>query len=155
MKEKIWMKVSKTVIVMLLFAGISAGIVSGTPDVKINITGIPVVGQNANAVLKADYTNFAFNDIYLIVIHNKTNQVVYNQVGRLSGMPKETIQVNWTPKENGTHLVTASGVGITFEDLIIVSDSAVISPIPELPTLVLMSAGLLGLFGLVRWRRMN
>jgi hypothetical protein len=124
--------------------------------VDINITGIPVAGESTKGILAADYRNFIAGDPYNITITRiSDNLKVFAKNGTLTGEPKQTIPMDWTPQDTSDYLVVAKGDTIVATKKVTLSDSAVISPIPELSTMVLVSTGFLGVLGLTRSRRRN
>ncbi|MCE8426426.1 MAG: hypothetical protein J5U17_11695 [Candidatus Methanoperedens sp.] len=71
----------------------------------------------------------------------------------LIGGFRQTIPIDWVPKDKSDYLVVAKGDTIVVSNKITVTDSEVAAPVvPELSTIVLVSTGLLGLFGLIRLR---
>ena len=129
---------------------------SPRPIVDINITGVLSVGKSTKNVLATDYRNFIAGDPYKINITRiSDNLEVFEDSGTLIGGPKQTIPIVWTPKDTSDYLVVAKGDTIVASNKITVIDFEVVAPVPELSTIVLMSAGLLGLFGFIRLRRRN
>ncbi len=125
--------------------------------VKILINGTPVVNESAGNILKVKFSNFSRDDKYVINIFNDTNnngsldfsedEIVYTQNGTLNGSQEQIIPVNWTPESTGKHWVVASG-GRYIE--VFVTDIKPLSPIPELATIVLVGAGMIGLMAVRR-----
>jgi len=97
-------------------------------------------------------------NIYSITI-TKSGILVYNNTGLLKGLSIEKIPINWEPVEDGNYTLTATGIGVDFSieipSIIAVysSKSIPISPVPELSTILLTSAGLIGVLGLARMKR--
>jgi hypothetical protein len=122
--------------------------------VDISIKGIPVIGKSTMDILAADYRNFNASDPFnLSIIKIDDGSVVYTKNGSLSGGSKENIPIDWTPMVLGDYFVEAKGSTVIAGRSVVIVDSEVITPIPELSTIVLMSTGFLGLFGLTRLRR--
>jgi len=119
--------------------------------VDINITGVPFVGKSTKNILAADYRNFTSGDPYNITITRIYDSLeVYTDSGLLTGRPKQTILIDWTPKDTSEYLVVTKGDTIVASNKITVIDSEVIAPIPELGTIVLVATGMLGLIGIRR-----
>ncbi len=118
--------------------------------VRINITGIPVIGTSTGDSLKIEYRNFSLNDPYNILIIAPNGTKVYYDSGNLSGISKEIIPINWTPSSTGNYTIEAWGRGMIDSTPVYVFDSEVVSPVPELGTIVLLAAGMLGLIGIRR-----
>ncbi len=133
-------------------AGIVAKLAfSNQKQIDINITGVPVVGKSTKKILAADYRNFTAGDHYNIkIIRISNSQEVFTENGLLMGGSKQAIPISWKPHDKGDYLVVAKGDTISASNKIMVIDSEVVSPVPELSSFVFMSIGLLGLFGLVR-----
>jgi endonuclease/exonuclease/phosphatase family metal-dependent hydrolase len=120
-------------------------------QIDINITGVPVVGKSTKNILAADYRNFTAGDPYNITIVRISNSMeVFAEKGILTGGPKQTIPIGWKPHDKGNYLLVAKGDTISVSNKVMVIDSEVVSPVPELSSFVFMSIGLLGLFGLIR-----
>jgi hypothetical protein len=69
------------------------------------------------------------------------------------GGPKQTIPIGWKPHDKGDYLVVAKGDTISASNKVTAIDSEVVSPVPELSSIVFVSIGLLGLFGLIRIKK--
>ena len=121
--------------------------------VDINLTGPLVVGISAKDFLAADYRNFNINDPYNITITRLSDGFEeFSTDGVLAGGSKQTIPIDWKPLTKGNYRVVAkSDTTIAAKETLV--DMEIVSPIPELSTLALMSAGLIGLFGLTGWNR--
>ncbi|PWB54399.1 MAG: hypothetical protein C3F06_04400 [Candidatus Methanoperedenaceae archaeon] len=123
-------------------------------DIDINITGVPVVGKSTKKILAADYRNFTAGDPYNITIIRISNSMeVFTENGILTGGLKQTIPIGWKPHDKGDYLVVAKGDTISVSKKVMVIDSIVVPPVPELSSIIFISIGLLGLFGLVRKKR--
>jgi parallel beta-helix repeat protein len=122
-------------------------------NVKINITGTPQIGKSTGKILKVEYTNFSLGDPYNITITAPNGTGVYCDSGNLTGANPEIIPINWTPGSTGNHKIEAWGRGMIDSTPLYVYDSAVVSPIPELSTMILTGIGMLGLVFLARRKR--
>ena len=120
------------------------------------MSGVPIINESTINILAEDFINFNAGDRYNITITRVTGGIVeYNASGTLLGLPKETIKVNWTPQTQGSYILRSDANTTTESKVVQVINQKVISPIPELATIVLVSAGLLGLFGLAKRRKNN
>ena len=118
-----------------------------------NMTGIPVVNESTVNILAEDFMNFTLGDQYNITITRVSDGVVeFNTSGTLMGLTKETIKVNWIPKGKVAYILRSEANTTADAKIVQVINQKVISPVPELSTIVLLSAGLIGLFGLARRR---
>ena len=118
-----------------------------------NMTGIPVVNESTVNILAEDFMNFSVGDHYNITITRVSDGVVeFNTSGTLMGLTKETIKVNWIPKGKVAYILRSEANTTADAKIVQVINQKVISPVPELSTIVLLSAGLIGLFGLARRR---
>jgi hypothetical protein len=118
-----------------------------------NMTGIPLVNESTVNILAEDFMNFTAGDHYNITITRVSDGVVeFNKSGTLLGWPKQTITVNWTPSTKGDYILRSEANTMAETRTVLVINQKVISPVPELSALVLVSAGILGLFGLARRR---
>jgi len=105
-------------------------------------------------ILAEDFMNFSAGDPYMItVIKVADGTVEYNASGTLVGDPKQTVKVAWVPKTMGAYLLRSEANTTADTKIVQVINQKVISPVPELSTIVLVSAGLIGLFGLAGRRR--
>lgn len=119
-----------------------------------NMTGIPVVNESTVNKLAEDFMNFALADPYTITITRVSDGVVeFSESGTLLGSPKQTIAIDWIPKAKGDYILRSEANTIAETRTVLVINQKVISPVPELSTLILLSAGLFGLFGLSRRQR--
>ncbi|CAG1004971.1 hypothetical protein METP2_03608 [Methanosarcinales archaeon] len=122
-----------------------------TTEIIDNMTGTPVVNESTQNILAEDYMNFNLDDPYNITITRVVNnQVVYSANGTLTGDPKQTIPINWTPTDMGDYILRSDANTITEDKIVQVINQKVISPVPELSTVALTSTDLLGLLGLTR-----
>jgi len=123
-------------------------------EIVDNMSGVPLINQSTMDILAEDFINFNPGDPYNITITRVTGGVVeYNATGILTGGPKQTIKVDWTPQTIGAYILRSDAATETETKVVQVINQKVISPIPELSTMILVSAGLLGLFGLARKRK--
>jgi hypothetical protein len=120
------------------------------PGVKIQVLGIPVIGINTSDILKVEYTNFSYGDAYNVSITFNGTQVYYES-GNLTGTSPEIIPINWTASSTGNHTILAWGSGMVDSTPVHIYDSTVVAPIPELATIILTGAGMIGLIGIRRW----
>ncbi len=120
------------------------------PGVKIHVLGIPVTGINTSDILKVEYTNFSSGDAYNVSITFNGTQVYYES-GNLTGTSPEIIPINWTASSTGNHTILAWGSGMVDSTPVHIYDSTVVAPIPELATIILAGAGMIGLIGIRRW----
>lgn len=118
--------------------------------VNINISGIPVIGHTTSNILKVEYTNFNSGDPYDISITAQNGTRVYYDSGTLTGTNPEIIPINWIPSVTGIHIIEVWGRGIIDSTPVSVYDSEVVPPVPELGTIVLVAAGILGLVSIRR-----
>ncbi|HWQ96112.1 MAG TPA: cohesin domain-containing protein, partial [Candidatus Methylomirabilis sp.] len=119
-----------------------------------NMSGVPLINESTIDILAEDFVNFNSGDPYNITITRVIDgSVEYNASGTLTGGPKETIQVDWVPQTQGSYILRSDANTTTQARLVQVINQKVITPIPELSTIALVSAGMLGLIGLVRMRR--
>jgi len=119
-----------------------------------NMSALPLINESTKDILAEDYMNFTLGDQYNITIKRVSDGVVeFTESGTLQGWPKQTIPINWTPATAGDYILRSEGSTMAGTTTVQVINQKVISPVPELSTLVLMSAGILGLFGLARWRK--
>lgn len=123
-----------------------------SPDGTINV---PEGVDAFNSVgLAVSFGGFALNDPYLISINDQSNNPVYSSGGFLSTGINE-IPVHWiVPNDRTkTYTLVATGVGKIALRTKLAMSMAPIAPAPELSTVALMSAGMIGLLGLVRTQR--
>jgi hypothetical protein len=118
--------------------------------VNINIKGIPVIGHATDKILNVEYTNFNSGDPYNISIKAPNGTRVYYNSGTLTGTNQEIISIKWTPRSKGNHTIEAWGRGMINSTPVFIYDSEVVAPVPELETIVLVTAGILGLIGIRR-----
>ncbi|HWQ96236.1 MAG TPA: NosD domain-containing protein [Candidatus Methylomirabilis sp.] len=125
-----------------------------TPTVIINLSGIIFVNKTTENILGVDYWNFNATDPYNISITRiDDNSTVYIKNGTLKRERKKIIPINWTPQDTRQYLIEAKSNNTVNNRTITVYDFEIVSPIPELSTLALISAGLVGLSGLARIQR--
>lgn len=149
------------VVLMFLFMGTaSAGSVSIEPNDEIIIL---TVGQDAfdTEGLSVVYEGMSAGSKYSVVIrrgdYNETGVIVYTvpnfdgTQGPLTTTPNFTQEVHWTPTDQNDYTIYATGASASGNRRI--SAEALINPVPEISTIVLTSAGILGLIGLTRMRR--
>ncbi len=126
-------------------------VVSPVPGlVDIKVSGIPDIRHATSNILKVEYTNFKSGDPYNISITAPNGTRVYYDNGTLKGTYLEIIPINWTPSSIGNHTIEAWGRGMIDSTPVYLYDSEVVSPVPELGTIVLVVAGMLGLIGMRR-----
>jgi S-layer protein (TIGR01567 family) len=113
--------------------------------VNINISGIPIIGHATSKILNVEYTNFNSGDPYNISITAPNGTRVYYDSGTLTGTSLEIIPMNWIPSNTGNHTIEAWGRGMIDSTPVYIYDSEVVAPVPELETIVLVTAGILGL----------
>ena len=111
--------------------------------ININITGVPETGVSARDILKVEYFGFSSGDSFNVSVITSNGSRVYYDNGSLTGADIQVISVNWTPSETGSHVVEVWGQGEVTGSIVYVSNSAVVSPIPELSTLILTSGGII------------
>jgi hypothetical protein len=78
---------------------------------------------------------------------------VFTDKGTLMGVPKQTIPIGWKPQDKGDYVVVAKGGTISASNKVTVIDSEVVSPVPEHSSIIFVSIGLIGLFGLIRFKK--
>jgi hypothetical protein len=123
-------------------------------QIDINIKGVPVVGKSTKNILEADYSNFTAGDPYNITITRISDSLaVFTDKGTLMGVPKQTIPIGWKPQDKGDYVVVAKGGTISASNKVTVIDSEVVSPVPEHSSIIFVSIGLIGLFGLIRFKK--
>jgi len=119
-----------------------------------NMTGTPVINESTEEILAEDFMNFSTGDPYSITITRVIDGVVeFNKSGTLMGLNKETITLDWIPTTQGSYILRSNANTTADARIVKVINQKVISPIPELSTIALVSAGLIGLLGLVSRRR--
>jgi hypothetical protein len=123
------------------------------PSVFVHVTGVGVIGTNIMNIATVEYSNFSSGDAYNISVYYPNGTLAKFTSGTLSGANIEIIPVDYVPIVTGDHNVTAYGNGIIGSTEILASDSAPVPVVPELSTLVLLSAGLVGLIGIRRYKK--
>jgi len=123
------------------------------PKVKVQVTGVGVVGVNIMNIAKVEYKNFSSGDAYNMSVYYPNGTLAKYTSGTLSGVSTEIIPVDYVPEVIGDHNVTAYGNGIVGSTAITATDSAPVPVVPELSTIVLLSAGLVGLIGIRRYKK--
>ena len=155
MRKKISIRGKIALISVILLFGMGS---ANAAVIDIDISGTPVVGVSTINIIKVNFTDFTSDSPYFITVFNDTNSdgvlgngdlQEYKTQGWLVGLPVETKYVDWVPQSTGLHWVVSGGVNYT----VYVSDSEQTFPVPEMNTIVLTSAGILGLMGLTRMRR--
>lgn len=130
------------------------GEVKRPTEIIDNMTGVPVINESTIDIFSEDFMNFSAGDPYMITITKVTDgSVEFNTSGTLQGLAKETIKVDWIPQSMGAYILRSEANTTADARIVRVINQKVISPIPELSTIALVSAGLLGLIGLARKRR--
>jgi len=124
-----------------------------TPSVLVQVTGVAVIGQNIMNIATVGYNNFSSGDAYNISVYYPNGTLAKFTSGTLSGANIEIIPVDYVPSVKGDHNVIAYGNGIVGTTEIIASDSEPVPVVPELSSIVLLSAGLVGLIGIRRFKR--
>lgn len=137
------------------YASINLTLPEGKPAVFINLSGIVMINQSTRNVLSVDYMHFDKKDPYFISITNiNDSSIVYKKSGKLKGKHKETIRIKWIPHDTDKYRIEARGNTTTaINKTITIYDIEIVSPIPELPTLALTLAGLIGVIGFAARRR--
>ncbi len=158
------MKRGKLVLVLVLAMLFTAGsAAAGGLDVTIlpesgpHVTsdGTIHVPEGADAYdsvgLAVRFGGFAAGNPYAINIVDKNNVPVYPVAGTLP-TGDDIIPLHWVvPNDKSqTYTVIATGVGGTTLRMKLATSMAPIAPAPELSTVALMSAGMIGLLGMVR-----
>jgi len=123
------------------------------PGVFVHVTGVGVIGTNIMDIARVEYSNFSSGDAYNISVYYPNGTLAKFTSGTLSGATVEIIPVDYIPLVTGDHLVEAYGNGILGSTEILASDSAPVPVVPELSTLVLLSAGLVGMIGIRRYKK--
>jgi hypothetical protein len=123
------------------------------PGVLVRVTGVGVIGTNIMDIARVEYSNFSSGDAYNISVNYPNGTLAKFTSGTLSGATMEIIPVDYVPIVTGDHNVTAYGNGIIGSTEILASDSAPVPVVPELSSIVLLSAGLVGLIGIRRFKR--
>ena len=128
----------------------------GDPHVSPDGTILVPVGADAfdSVGLAVSFSGFATGDPYVINILDKNDVSVYPAGGTLP-TGNDIIPLHWVvPNDKSqTYTLIATGVGGTELRTKFLTSMAPIAPAPELSTVALMSAGMIGLFGLVRIQR--
>jgi len=162
------MKAMKILIAAMLVALFAAGAASaGTVDISSTAAVDPVtgayiltVGDDSFAMwnLKAVYSGWA-SGIYNVEIReggllDPPGAIAYANPGALTPMPSSDfdVELHWVPTDadNGK-LFTVWAYGMSLGTFKIAAQ--VTKPVPELNTGLLISVGLIGLVGMVRYRR--
>lgn len=151
------------VLAMLFTAGAAAAgglevtiLPESGPHVALDGTVLVPVGADAydSVGLAVKFGGFASGNPYAINIVDKNNVPAYTLGGTLP-TGNDIIPLHWVVPNDKTqtYTVIATGVGGTTLRMKLATSIAPIAPTPELSTAALMSAGMIGLFGLVRIRR--
>jgi hypothetical protein len=122
-------------------------------DVNISVTGVGEVGHSIKDIAKVKYTNFSSGDDYNISVYYPNKTLAKNMSGTLTGANPEIIPVNYTPPVTGNYTVNASGRSIVDSKSVDAYPSGIVPVVPELATVVLVSAGILGLIGMRRYKK--
>ena len=128
---------------------------SGTHVAPDGTIMVPVgADAYASVGLAIRFGGFAAGDPYAINIVDNNDVPVYPLAGTMS-TGNDVIPLHWVvPTDHSkTYTVIATGVGGTELRMKLATSMAPIAPAPELSTVALMSAGMIGLFGLVRIQR--
>ena len=158
---------SKLITMAILIFALMTGITSANPGVEIlppvgdaNVTAdgtiIVPIGQDSftSVGLSVNYTGFHPNESYSInITRDSDNSDVWNKTGNLGNASSALIEVHWVPIDNQSYTIFASGYNQIGKRIYTQSAVAPIMPVPELSTGVLLSAGLIGILGLVRLKR--
>jgi len=160
------MKISSLVIVfctIMIFSGTASAnssveILPTFGDVNVTSDGTIIVpiGQDSFTTvgLSFNYSGFNPNESFAInITRDSDNFDVYNNSGNLGSSGNGTIEIHWVPIDNQSYTILASGYNNIGKRIFTRTATAPIMPIPELDTIVLLSAGLIGIFGLVRIKR--
>jgi len=116
--------------------------------VNIIISGIPVIGHATSKFMNVEYANFKSGDPYNISIKDPNGTRVYYDSGNLKKKNPQIIPIKWKPRSRGNHTIEAWGRGMINSNPVYIYDSEVVSPVPELETIILVSAGMLGLIAI-------
>jgi len=111
--------------------------------INININGVPIIGVSTSDIMNVEYLGFSSGDDFNISVIAPNGSHVYDDNGSLTDADIQIIPVDWTPSEIGSHDVQVRGKGTVFATTVYVSNSAVVSPVPELSTLFLTFSGLM------------
>ncbi len=124
-------------------------------SVYVNVTdpGYVVVEHNMTDVVKVEYTNFSSGDDYNISVYYPNGTLANYTSGTLTGADPEIIPVDYTPPVIGNYTVNASGRGMVDSKPVDAYDSKPVEVVPELATIALVSAGILGLIGIRRYKK--
>lgn len=121
--------------------------------VFVHVTGIGEIGANIMNIARVEYSNFSSGDAFNYSVYYPNGTLAKFSSGTLSGVNMEIIPVDYVPVVTGDHLVEAYGNGILGTSDIVATDSAPVPVVPELSTIVLLSAGLLGMIGIRRYKK--
>lgn len=164
-------KKSITILAILLTAGIAAAFITAQldispaqQDINLGATGLYTLTLTTNADAIGGTLNWATDSPLLIA---NINGVPASQVGIMpisahsvcSGSPQsctQTFTLEASPQSgitSGLHSVTVTVLNRALVAKAMVSGG--INPVPEVPTGILATAGLIGLVGLVRYRKKN
>jgi hypothetical protein len=116
---------------------------------------VPVGADAFNSVgLAVSFGGFAAGNPYTINIVNKNSVPVFTLGGTLP-TGNSIIPLHWVVPNDKAQAYTAIATGVNGQTLRmkLATSMAPIAPVPELSTVALMSAGMIGLFGLVRIQR--
>ena len=128
---------------------------TGATDPVTGAYIIPVNGASAFASvnLQAEYSGWVLPGTYNITVragNEDPNGAIVWQIPTQSMLFSAfTEPILWVPTTNGLYTVYANGIQLGK----IRSAVQVVNPTPEMSTGVLMSAGLIGLVGMIRYRR--
>lgn len=118
------------------------------------IKGIPQINQSTTGILAENFMNFNAGDEYKITVTRVSDGTVeYNASGTLTGGASEIIDIDWTPQTQGAYILRSEAGTVTESKTVQVINQKVVTPIPELSTIALVSAGLIGLIGIGRVQR--
>lgn len=167
--EKMMRKIAKILLVLVVSVLSIGGVSAGSPDILIHPdTSIITVGVDPNPVsppLDIEYLDWGTNvAAYSWEVHRVADDII--PTGCSGG---GTITGNDFHPDLTSCVIPATDIGEPYEVIaeahcggcapnsrsrLLVVDADV-NPVPELSTVVLMSAGLIGLLGIVRLRRKN
>ncbi len=120
--------------------------------------GTVLVPEGADAYdsvgLAVSFGGFAAGNPYTISIVNKNGVPAYT-LGGILPTGNDVIPLHWVVPNDKTQTYTAIATGTNGQTLRLklATSMAPIAPAPELSTVALVSAGMIGLFGLVRTQR--
>ena len=144
------------VVFMFLFIGSASATLTIEPNDGFSDEPIIVtVGENAYETINLSvvYEGMSEGSRYSVVVrrgeYDENGEIVWSAPndngtqGDLPEVPNYTQEVNWTPEDTDAYTINATGASASGSRRI--AAAALINPVPEMSTIALTSAGILGL----------